>query len=115
MPTEVWMWILTGFLGLLGTVFRVAYKLLREESKAQSDAIKLKADAERLKESEYRWNKEMTSLRVDNERLISKLEDRHQHERDAMEARLSSRMDKLESNVTQQMTIIIEMLKGIKK
>lgn len=115
MPTEVWMWLLTGFVGLIGSLLAVVYKLLREESKAQSDAIKLKADTERLKESEYRWNKEVTLLRTDNEKLISKLEDRHQHERDAMEARLSNRMDKLESNVTQQMTIIIEMLKGIKK
>jgi len=100
MPTEVWMWILTALVGLLSATFGVVWKMLRDESKEHAENIKLKADKEKLKEAEDRWNRE-----------FERQDRRHDKEVEAMEKRLSDRMDSMENNIMGQMKMIMELIK----
>jgi hypothetical protein len=89
--------------------------MIRAEAKEQAELIKKKADSDRLKESETRFSRELEVLKADNEKLISKIEGRHERDMDSMEKRLSDKMETLEANLMRQMQLISELItKNIK-
>jgi len=111
MPSiEVLVYILGGLITLLGIVSTTVWNMLRAEAKEQAEQIKKKADSDRLKESESRFSRELETLKNDNEKLINKIEQRHQYDLDTMEKRLSDKMETLEANLMRQMQLITELI-----
>lgn len=89
--------------------------MLRDEGKAQYATIQKKADIERLQEIETRWQHELTSVKDGNERLVSKLEQRHDREIEQLGTRLSSEIKTSENNILAQFHLMMELFKTATK
>ena len=112
MPSiETLVWVLTACLSLLSVLSGVIWKMIRDETKEHATKLEKKADTERLKESEQRWNTELSALRNDNKELITRIESRHEREINLIEARLSQKMETLETNMMAQLKLIMEILR----
>ena len=107
---EILVYILGGLITLLGVVSTTVWNMIRAETKEQAELIKKKADSDRLKDSETRFSRELEVLKSDNEKLIAKIEQRHEKDLDSMEKRLSNKMETLEANLMRQMQLITELL-----
>lgn len=107
--------VLVAILGIAMTVITgmggVVYKLLREEAKDHSELIKGKADTDHVKDMDVRWQHELSSVRTENEKLITKLEERHNREVDQLATRLSDQIRNSENNVLSQIRLMVEALK----
>ncbi len=75
---------LVAILGIAMTIITtlggVVWSMLRQEAKEHSEQISKKVDAERLHEIESRWESQLTNVKEGNEKLVSKLEARHDRE-----------------------------------
>ena len=111
MPSiEVLVSILGGLITLLGIVSTTVWNMIRAETKEQAEQIKKKVDHDRLRESEIRFSRELEVLKADNDKLISKIEGRHERDMDTMEKRLTDKMETLEANLMRQMQLIMELI-----
>ena len=89
--------------------------MVRAESKEQADQIKKKADSDRLHEVEARWQQDLVNVKESNEKLIGKLEQRHDRELDALANRLQDQIKNTENNILTQMRLMIEVFKQNKE
>lgn len=108
---ETLVWFLTGAVTLISVLGGAIWKLIRDEAKEQAEQIKRKADTERLHDAELRWSNELNSVREGNEKLINKIEARHDRELDQMASRLSEQIKNSESNILSQMRLMLSVLK----
>ena len=115
MAQEVWLWILSSALGVLGAMIAVIWSLLRAEQKAQDDAIeevrKHKADKEAVEDNSKRVEKEIDRIKFEHERVIDRVELRFEREMVNMESRLCTKMAEMEANVIRQIELMMEILK----
>lgn len=111
MPNDVSMWIGTGLFTFILTLVGVVWKLLRDEAKDQSNQLKEKADATRVHELEGRWQLELNSVREANEKMVNKLEQRHDREMQQMAERLGEQIRATEANILAQIRIMFETLR----
>ena len=112
MPSiETLVWILSAVVGIVSILSGVIWNMLREESKGHSEAIKKKADKDRLAESETRWSDDLNRISDDNKELISRIESRHERDLTQMEDRLSSQIRNSEANILQQLTLMMQFAK----
>lgn len=107
---EITVWILTGVVSLIAILVGVIWKLIRQEAREQAEAIKRKADTERVLEVEKRWEQQLTSVKVDNDKLLTKLETRHDKEMDQLSQRLSEAIHNSEANILAQIKLMIHMI-----
>ncbi len=113
MPSvETLVWILTGIMPLIIILSGTIWKLIRDEAKEQAKQIEKKADSERLHDAETRWTSELASVRDNNEKLVNKLEQRHDKEMDALASRLSDQIRNSETNILTQIRLMIDVLKS---
>lgn len=108
---ETLVWVLTGALTVITTFGGVIWKLLRDEAKEQASQIKDKADNERLHEAEARWSTELNAVKENSEKLVNKLEIRHDKEMDQLATRLGDQIRSTETNILTQIRLMIEVLK----
>ena len=111
MASEFMTWILSGVLAIIGVLVGTLWSIVRGENASQDAAIKVKANQTSLDDSEKRWEKEFERLRHDNERVIEKIENRHDKEMAMMESRLCTKIESMEGNVLRQIELIMELLK----
>ncbi len=109
---EVTIWILTGALSLVTILSGTIWKMIRDEAKEQAKKIDQKADQDRVHDIENRWTTELSSVRDNNEKLVNKLEQRHDRELDAMASRLSDQIRNSETNILTQIRLMIDVLKS---
>lgn len=113
MPTvEVLVYILTGTVTLISLLGGALWKMLRSESKMQTEAINQKADTDRVHEMEQRWQTELSGVRSDNERLIDKLSQRHDREIDQLSTRLGEQIRTTETNILTQIRLMVQVLQS---
>jgi uncharacterized membrane protein len=110
-PIETVVWVLTAVVGLVSVLSGIIWNMLREESKGHAEAIKKKADKERLVESESRWSDDLSRISDDNKELISRIESRHERDLTQMEDRLSSQIRNSEANILSQLTLMMQYSK----
>ncbi len=110
---EIVIWMLTGIVTLLSILIGAIWKLLRAEAKEHSELIKGKADNDRLHEAEERWKQDLTMVREGNERLISKLENRHDKELEQMGTRLGDQIRTTENNILAQIRLMIQVMQKV--
>jgi biopolymer transport protein ExbB/TolQ len=115
MSQEVWLWILSGILGVLASMIAVIWSLLRAEQKAQDDAIeevrKHKADKDAVEDAGKRVEKEIDRIKFEHERVIDRVELRFEREMVNMESRLCTKIAEMEANVIRQIELMMEILK----
>ncbi len=111
-PVEVLVYVLSGAMTLITLLIGVVWKMLRAESHVQSKTIEKKADTERLHEVEIRWQSELSSVKEGNEKLITKLEQRHDRDLDQLSARLTEQIRATEGNILAQIRLMIEAIKA---
>lgn len=112
MPSiETLVWVLTGAVTLISILGGTIWKLLRDEAKDQAEQIKKKADSDRLHEAEARWTSEIKSVKENGEKLVNKLEARHERDLDQMASRLSDQIKNSEVNILTQMRLMLSILK----
>jgi len=115
MPSvESLVYILSGAMTLITMLIGVVWKMLRAESHVQSKSIEKKADIDRLHEVEARWATELISVKDGNEKLVSKLEQRHDREIEQLGTRLSSEIKSSENNILAQFHLMMELFKATK-
>jgi flagellar biosynthesis/type III secretory pathway M-ring protein FliF/YscJ len=108
---ETVVWVLSGVVPFFIILFGVIWKMLRDETKEHSEAIKKKADKDRLIESETRWSDDLSRISDDNKELISRIESRHERDLTQMEDRLSSQIRNSEANILSQLTLMMQYSK----
>lgn len=112
MPTvDTLVWFLTGAVTLISILGGTIWHMLREEAKEHAELIRQKADADRLTEVEDRWKSELNAVREGNEKLVNKLEARHDREMDALATRLGEQIRATENNILTQIRLMFDMLK----
>jgi uncharacterized protein YlxW (UPF0749 family) len=114
MPTstlETIVWVLSGVVPIFMVLVTVIWSMLRNESKEHAEAIKKKADKDRLVESEIRWSDNLRSITEDNKELVARIESRHERDLTQMEDRLSSQIRNSEANILSQLTLMMQYSK----
>jgi hypothetical protein len=105
------LWIAGGLFTSIVTLIGVVWKLLRDEAKDQAIQLKEKADANRVHELEGRWQLELNAVREVNEKMVNKLEQRHDREMQQMAERLGEQIRATEANILAQIRIMFETLR----
>lgn len=108
---ETLVWVLTGAVTLISILGGVIWKMVRDEGKEQDEILKKKADSDRLQEAEARWTSELNAVKESSEKLINKLEIRHDKEMEQMAHRLGEQIRNTENNILTQIRLMIEVLK----
>lgn len=112
MPSvETLVWVLTGAVTLISILSGVIWKMVRDEAKEQSNQIKSKADNDRLHEAEARWSTELSAVKENSEKLVNKLEIRHDREIEQMAQRLTDQIRTTEANILTQLRLMVEMVR----
>lgn len=105
---------LVSILGIAMTVISVlggiVWSMLRKEAESHAEQISKKVDIDHLKESEDRWKSELVQVKENNERLIDKLERRHDREISELGHRLSEAIRTSETNILSQLQMMLRML-----
>lgn len=104
-------WILTGAVVLLYGLGATIFKMLRDESKGLGEAIKSKADSDRLAAAEERWKDDLEQARASNERLMDKQDERHQRELSSLANQLSTQIKSTESSILAQLQLVMEYVR----
>lgn len=107
---ETVVYILSGLCTIGFSLLAAIYRLHREEIKNHTEELKTKADNDKMTDIELRLVRDIDRLKTDNEKLISRIEQRHDRELEQMETRLGAKMEKLETNIMAQMNIIMQLL-----
>lgn len=113
MSIEVLSYILSGAVFLLSVLGGVVWTMLREESKEHSAKIELKATESRVNDLEIKFEKDLNSLRENNERLIDKLQIQHEKDMSMLSAGFNTQIiavketvQNMERNILQQLAIM---------
>lgn len=112
---ETLTWIFGGALTVIGTLIGVVWKILRDEAKDHADQIRKKADQDRLHEVESRWEAELIRVKDSGEKLVNKLEQRHEREIEQLSTRITEQMRSMESNILGQMQMMLKFLNNGKE
>lgn len=104
--------ILTAAGALLLSLLGVSWRLLHGKIEDISDGLQKKADIDHLREIETRLQADLRYAKDANEHLIDKLEVRHSKEVDDLSNRLSDRIEKTETNIMAQLSLMLEIVKG---
>lgn len=109
---ETLVWILTGAVSLIVILGGTIWKMTRDEAKEQAEQIKKKADSDRLHEVELRWQSELVAVKDGNEKLINKLESRHDRDLDQLSTRLTEQIRNSETNILTQIRLMISVMQA---
>lgn len=113
--TETLVWILTGAFFLISVLGGTVWVLIREETREHAALLKQKADSEDLTKIEDRWRSELASVKEGNEKLIDKLEAKHTREIDALATRFGEALRTTETNILNQIKLMVEVLRAEKE
>lgn len=109
---ETLVWVLTGAMTLMGTMGGIIWKLVRDEAKEQASQIRNKLDIDRLTAAEDRWKQEIEEVKTNSEKLVNKLEVRHDKEMEQMAHRLGEQIRNTENNILTQIRLMIQVLQS---
>lgn len=110
MTLELSMYLLSGVLFVVCCLIGVIWNQKNAEIKEHSRLIEMKANESRLSDLDKKMEKEMEQMAANNNRLIEKLEDRHNKDlefvssgfRDQINS-LRDQMKNVETNIIRQM------------
>jgi len=106
--------ILSASGAVILSVLGVAWKLLHGKIEAIDTGLQKKADTDHLREIETRLQADLRYAKDTNDHLIEKLEIRHSKEVDDLSNRLSDRIEKTETNIMAQLSLMLEIVKSNK-
>ena len=107
---ETIVYIIGGVSAIGFPLLGIIWSLHREEIKSHTEELKKKADQIRMTDIESRLEKDISTVKHENTRLLEKLEDRYDKQIEQLEVRLTSSMKTMESNIMTQMNMIMSML-----
>lgn len=108
---ETLVWVLGGVMTVISTLGGIIWTMIRAEAAKQAEEIQRKVDVSRLHEAEQRWAQELNMVRDGSEKLVNKLEVRHDKEMEQMASRLGEQLRSTEQNILTQIRLMIEVLK----
>lgn len=109
---ETLVGILTIAMTIISVLGGVVWNMLRQEAKEHAEQISKKVDTDRLHEAEQRWQSELITVREGNEKLVNKLEARHDKEMDALATRLGEQIRNTETNILTQIRLMIQVIQS---
>ncbi len=112
MGIDVLLWGLGGLATLIAILSGALWKITREEKKEHGELIRQKADNDQVTNLEARLTSELASVRDGNEKLINKLEARHDKEIEQLASRLGESIRNSETNILTQIRLMIDVLKA---
>lgn len=110
--TPTTMWIIGGLLAVIYTLFKIVVNKIHAELLAQKQELSNKANNESLHEMEQRWKDALEEVKENNEKVIYKLETRHDKEVTELENRLGARIDRSEENILKQLRLMMEAIRN---
>ena len=112
---EVAIWALGGAISVISMLVATLWAMVRNEQKAQDEAIAKKADIQKVEDSEKRWEKEVDRIRFEHDRVTNRIEGRFEKELESVKDQLGERITTMEDNLLRSMTaqfnLVMEMLK----
>lgn len=108
--TELWA-ILGGVIGFVSVLCGIIWNMLQKKIDDNTEQLRTKAEAGRLDDMETKWHYELNSVREANEKLVNKLEVRHDKEIEQMSHRLGEQIKNVETNILNQLKLMFEMVK----
>jgi len=119
MTLELSMYFLSGVLFVVCCLIGVIWNQKNAEIKEHSRLLELKAGHDRLNELDSRFDKELHSMRDNNEKLIEKLERRHDKDLESVSTGfreqingMREQMVKMESNIMRHMELLFNNSKN---
>lgn len=109
---ETWIGLLGGALGLSVSLGGIVFNMLREESKSHADQINKKADADDLVRIESRWQGELNAVRDNGEKMVAKLEARHERDLEKLSERLTDQIRNMETNILSQLRLTLQVIEN---
>jgi len=102
--------VLLGAVGLIGTLTGIIWNMVRTEAKEQAEQLKKKVDEDRLREVSANLMLEIHDARDSSEKLVNKLEQRHERELEQMHQRVGEQMRSMEQNILVQLQLVRQVL-----
>lgn len=104
------VWILGGALALISTLGGALYTMIRTEAANHAEQIKGKASEGDLIRLETRWQGELHAVRDGGEKLVAKLEARHERDLEQLYNRITDQMRNMEINILSQLRLTLEVI-----
>lgn len=111
MNVEQILGLLGGAIAVIGTLIGIIWNMVRNESAKQAERLEKKADVDQLREVSASLRLEITDVRDNSEKLINKLEQRHDKELEQLAHRVGEQMRAVEQNILTQIRLMVEVLK----
>lgn len=109
MDSATLTWIVNGVIGVLFAVIGQAYRLLREESKSQSDSIRQKVDYERFMEIKKQLEDQIKQNKEEHSKALDKLEQQHEKNLGNIKESMKEEIRKLEENIISRLDLILKI------
>ncbi len=102
-------WIVNGVIGVLFAVIGQAYRLLREESKSQSESLKQKVDYERFMEIKKQLEDQIKINKEGHDKALDKLEQQHEKNLNNIKESMKEELQKLEDNILSRLDLLLKL------
>lgn len=102
-------WIVNGVIGLLFAITAGAYRLIREESKAQSESLKQKVDHERFMEIKKQLEDQIRVNKEEHNKALDKLEQQHEKNLNNIKESMKEELQKLEDNILSRLDLLLKL------
>ena len=119
MPSEINSWIISSAGFLLSVLFGVIWNFTRLEIRELKQQNEQKVDNNRFLSLESKFNKDLEDMKDNSERLIDKLQSRHDKDLDAMQSNFREQMTQIreqvrasETNILNQMNLLFKSNQG---
>jgi DNA anti-recombination protein RmuC len=106
------VYALTVAVGVITALGGVIWAMLRNETAKQAEQLEKKVDTDRLREVAASLTIEINDVRDNSEKLVNKLEQRHDKELEQMAHRVGEQIRATEQNILTQIRLMIEVLKS---
>jgi hypothetical protein len=102
-------------MALISTLGGALYTMLRAEASNHAEQIKDKASEGDLLRLESRWQSELHSVRDGSEKLVAKLEARHERDLEQLYNRITDQMRNMEINILSQLRLTLDVIENKRK
>ena len=109
------LWVLGGLLTTLAAFSAVIWSMIRKEASDHSAKLEQKVDHSRFQDLEARFLRDVESVRDNNEKVIDRLELKHNRDMESMQSNFREQMQQIrealrttETNILNQMNLLFK-------
>lgn len=114
MNVEQWLAVLGGAITVIFTLVGIIWNMVRKESEKQAEQLGRKAEVDQLREISASLRLEIDDVRDNSEKLVNKLEQRHDKELEQLAHRFGESMRVMEQNILTHIRLMVEVMSSDK-